>query len=122
MCRFQKCLYLILRMLPRRVTGFAEKSSSPLIFDCYFSQSGNLYLSLFSVLRSDCIKLDLKEISYLVLLCNTFFCLGLWVTKGHLHLHAGLFTCYLTVGNIKKNQMVYINVLGITDIQLGSPR
>ena len=30
MCRFQKCLYLILRMLPRRVTGFAEKSSSPL--------------------------------------------------------------------------------------------
>ena len=27
---FQKCLYLILRMLPRRVTGFAEKSSSPL--------------------------------------------------------------------------------------------
>ena len=31
MCRFQKCLYLILRMLPRRVTGFAEKSSSPLL-------------------------------------------------------------------------------------------
>ena len=30
MSRFQKCLYLILRMLPRRVTGFAEKSSSPL--------------------------------------------------------------------------------------------
>ena len=30
MCRFQKCLYLILRMLPRRVTGFAEKFSSPL--------------------------------------------------------------------------------------------
>ena len=30
MCRFQKCLYLILRMLPRRVTWFAEKSSSPL--------------------------------------------------------------------------------------------
>ena len=29
MCRFQKCLYLILRMLPRKVTGFAEKSSSP---------------------------------------------------------------------------------------------
>ena len=33
MCRFQKCLYLILRMLPRRVTGFAEKSSSPLTED-----------------------------------------------------------------------------------------
>ena len=30
MCRFQKCLYLILRMLPCRATGFAEKSSSPL--------------------------------------------------------------------------------------------
>ena len=30
MCRFQKCLYLIQRLLPRRVTGFAEKSSSPL--------------------------------------------------------------------------------------------
>ena len=31
-----------------------------------FSQSGNLSLSLFSVLRSDCIELDFKEISYLV--------------------------------------------------------
>ena len=34
MCRFQKCLYLILWMLPRRVTGFAEKSSSPLLDFC----------------------------------------------------------------------------------------
>ena len=32
MCRFQKCLCLILRMLPRRITGFAEKSSSPFSF------------------------------------------------------------------------------------------
>ena len=38
-CRFQKCLYCILRMLPRRVTGFAEKSSSPFC-------SGRLCLSV----------------------------------------------------------------------------
>ena len=47
--------------------------SQTVIFDCDFSQSGNLSLSLFSVLRSDCLELDFKEISYLVELSSQAF-------------------------------------------------
>ena len=50
MCRFQKCLYLIRRMLPRRVTGFTEKSSSPL--SCLFEENLLFLCKCFLVLFS----------------------------------------------------------------------
>ena len=90
--------------------------SQTLIFDCYFSQSGNLSLSFFSVLRSDCIQgvtkemfiskkgtkltiehffgehlveLDFKEISYLVVLIVVRDCLG-WDRRLFLCFYYGL--------------------------------
>ena len=47
---------------------------------------------------------------------------GLWVLRGKLQLHSGLFKCYLTSGGRTQKQMVYISLLGITDITLPSPR
>jgi hypothetical protein len=47
---------------------------------------------------------------------------GLWVLKGKLHFHTGLFKCILKLNGKEQTQLLYLNLLGAHEVTLPSPR
>ena len=47
---------------------------------------------------------------------------GLWVLKGRLHFHTGLFRCHLKLDGKEQTQLLFLNLLGAYEVALPSPR